>query len=130
MKRILVSILSMASSALFAGETLFYEPFDSPESVAKYSSGAKLSFEKGKRGESGSLKIEVPERAGFGGLSLPVDISEARGGVLEVSGETMGENVAPGPKYYNGAKFMLSVNAPSGNVYGLSLIHISEPTRP
>lgn len=46
----------MASSALFAGETLFYEPFDSPESVAKYSSGAKLSFEKGKRGESGSLK--------------------------------------------------------------------------
>ena len=92
MKRILVSILSMASSALFAGETLFYEPFDSPESVAKYSSGAKLSFEKGKRGESGSLKIEVPERVGFGGLSLPVDISEARGGVLEVSGETMGEN--------------------------------------
>lgn len=118
MKRILASILSIAYSALFAGETLFYEPFDSAEAVAKYPSDAKLSFEKGKRGESGSLKIEVPERIGFGGLSLPVDISKARGGVLEVSGEAMGENVAPGPKYYNGAKFMLVVNAPSGNVYG------------
>lgn len=118
MKRILISVLSVACAALFAGEIVFNEPFDSAEAVAKYSSDAKLAFEKGTGKEPGALKIEVPERARFGGLSLPIDVSGARGGVLELRGEVRGEGVAPGPQYFNGAKFMLVVNAPSGNVYG------------
>ena len=40
---------------IFAGEILIQEAFDSPESVEKYSSGVKMSFDKGEKGEGGAL---------------------------------------------------------------------------
>ena len=119
MKRALIFfVLHCVFLPIFAGEILIQEAFNTPESVEKYPSGVKVSFDKGEKGEGGALKMEASENVHFGGLSLPVDARKLRGSVLELSGEMKGEKIAPGPKYYNGAKFLLVINSPSGNIYG------------
>ena len=91
MKRALIFFaLNCLLLPIFAGEILIQEAFDSPESVEKYSSGVKMSFDKGEKGEGGALKMQTSENVHFGGLSLPVDARKLRGSVLELSGEMKG----------------------------------------
>lgn len=61
MKRALIFFVLHCVFADFAGEILIQEAFNTPESVEKYPSGVKVSFDKGEKGEGGALKMEASE---------------------------------------------------------------------
>ena len=66
MKRALIFfVLHCVFLPIFAGEILIQEAFNTPESVEKYPSGVKVSFDKGEKGEKGD-KGDVGEKGDKG----------------------------------------------------------------
>lgn len=117
MKKVLYTLTAaLFACAGFAGEVVFEEAFDSEDSVAKYGQWAKVEFDKGGKGEKGSLKMTLEKKA-MSGISMSFDAKKLRGSVLEMSCEIKGDNIASDGKLYSEPKFMITAKGKSRTVY-------------
>lgn len=114
----LIQILSFFSAALLCAEPLlFQESFSTPESVGKYDPWVvKTGYIREKDG-SGALKLFLAEHKPIGTIRIPLNPQEVAGKRLRISAELKGEKIAPAKERFNGGKFMMPVETPSGTLY-------------
>lgn len=117
----ILSFLLTGLSSVF-GTVLFEEPFSSPDSVRKYPPWqAKTELAREKDG-SRVLKISLAERKPTGTIRIKLNPAEIAGKRIRVSAELKGKEIAQAKEIFNGGKFMMPVEAPSGTTYPGALV--------